>query len=365
MKPSLIKGLLAAAACLLITNSCEKPPVELGNKGFDFGSGVFIVNEGQFLSANASVSFFNPAGDSVHNHIFYRANQVPLGDIAHSMFIWEDDAYIVVNNSGKIYRTGRYDMAYRGKITGLSSPRYITIERRGQENLKAYVSDLYSGYVMVLDPLEGTVLDSIQISRTGERYSSEQMILHDGRLYVACWSYGRHILVIDTSTDQLVDSIEVGIQPNSMVLDKHGSLWVLSDGGYPLSSMAQEPASLARINLENYRAETMKIWDDIMQSPSDLCINTAGNTLYFISGGVYRVSLEMEGFSEPLIPAAGRQFYSLGIHPDDGSIYVGDAVDYQQNGWVYRYHPDGSPIDSFRVGVNPGFFCFTPSTQRL
>jgi hypothetical protein len=333
------------------------------NEGFDFSNGVFIVNEGQFLSANASVSFFHPAGDSVYNHVFLRANQVPLGDVAHSMLIREDEAFIVVNNSGKIYRTGRRDLAFRGKITGLTSPRYITIESN-RENPKAYVSDLYSGYVTVVDPLDGTVLDSVMTSRNGERLSSEQMILHNGNLYVACWSYGRHILVIDTSTDRLVDSIEVGMQPNSMVKDKYGCIWVLSDGGYPLGRMIQEPASLTRINTEDHHPETMKTWDDMMQSPADLCINSGRDTLYFISGDVYRVTLEMDGFSEPFIPHGGRQFYSLGIHPEDGTVYVGDAVDYQQNGWVYRYYPDGSPIDSFRVGVNPGFFCFTSATQR-
>jgi len=53
MKSIITEGALAALACLLITGSCEKTPLEPGNEGFHFGSGVFIVNEGQFLSSNA------------------------------------------------------------------------------------------------------------------------------------------------------------------------------------------------------------------------------------------------------------------------------------------------------------------------
>jgi YVTN family beta-propeller protein len=226
------------------------------------------------------------------------------------------------------------------------------------------VSDLYSGYITVLDPLEGSKRDSIRISISGERLSSEQMILREGRLYVTCWSYGSQVLVIDTSTDRIVDSIPVGLQPNSMAVDKFGYLWVLSDGGYPYGDLPYEKASLTRIDMKTLQPETMKIWEDVMLSPSDLCINGTGDSLYMLAGGVYRVSLNMEGFERPLVPARGRQFYSLGIDPADGSIYVGDAVDYQQNGWVYRYRSDGSLTESFRVGVNPGFFCFTSSAQR-
>jgi hypothetical protein len=364
MRVSATLVLATALGWMLIAASCERTPVEPGQEGFDFGGGVFIVNEGQFLSNNASISYFNPETDSLYNQVFYRANGVPLGDVAHSMLIMGQDAWIVVNNSGKIYRVGSRDMAYKGKITGLTSPRYILIEDSGTGSPKAYVSDLYSGYVTVVDPLEGTRLDSIKFSRSGERLSSEQMVLHNGSLYVACWSYGRQILVIDTSTGRITDSIPVGLQPNSMAVDRDDYLWVLSDGGYPFSPVSQEKASLTRVNMKTRVAETMKVWDDIILSPSDLCTGKNGDSLYFLSEGVYRVSRDMEGFDRPLVPARGRQFYSLGIDPSNGTVYVGDAVDYQQDGWVYRYRPDGTSIDSFRVGVNPGYFCFSYPTQR-
>ncbi len=364
MRKSFIKAALLILVVTLVSGSCENAPFEPAQEGFLFDRGVFVVNEGQFLSANASVSFIDPERDSVQNHVFFRANGVPLGDVAHSMLISGEDAFIVVNNSGKIYRVGKRDMRFRGKITGLTSPRYIAMSNFGYTGPRAYVSDLYSGYVTVLDPLTGSKLDSIRISSSGERLSSEQMILHGNKLYIACWSYGNQILVVDTSTDRIVDSVTVGLQPNSLAVDKNGYLWVLSDGGYPFGSLPYEKASLTRIDLETHHPETMKIWDDVMLSPSDLCINGTGDSLYLLAEGVYRVSLNMKGFDRPLIPARGRQFYSLGIDPVDGHIYVGDAVDYQQNGWVYRYRPDGSAVDSFRVGVNPGYFCFTSGTQR-
>lgn len=359
MKRSMRTGLMTACACCLMIASCEKVPVEVGDEELNFGKGVFILNEGQFLSANASLSYFDPAGASLQNQVFYRANGVPLGDVAHSMTVYGDEAFIVVNNSGKIYRAGLQNMEYTGKIAGLVSPRCIRIVPQLHGNPKGYISDLYSGRILVVDPLAGKTLDSIDISGAGDRLSTEEMILYDGKLYVACWSYGKHILVIDTGTDRLIDSIEVGKQPNSMVLDADGFLWILSDGGFPMSPFGQEKATLTRIDLQTRMPETMHTWDDIGASPTDLCLNPAADSLYFIAQGVYKVSLGMEGFDEPLIREKGRQFYSLGVDPLDGTVYIGDAVDYQQDGWVYRYRSDGRAVDSFRVGVNPGFFCFS------
>ncbi len=352
---------ILAAACLAAVVSCENTPVDTGGEPAAFGRGVFIVNEGQFLASNASISFYDPAKDSVENNIFYRVNQVPLGDVAHSMTIWEDAVFTVVNNSGRIYRTDRHEMKFQGKITGLTSPRYILVTGDEETTAKAYVSDLYSGKILVVEPFEDRVIDSIDMAG---RLSTEQMIVHEGMLYAACWSYADMVMVIDPATDSLVDSIRVGKQPNSMAVDRNGRIWVLSDGGYPFSPYGQEPASLSLINTGTGEAETMKTWEDIDASPSDLCMNPEGDSLYFISGDVYKVSLGMQGFGEPFIRARGRQFYSLGVDPSDGTVYVGDAVDYQQDGWVYRFTPEGAAIDSFRVGVNPGHFSFTTGTQQ-
>lgn len=39
-------------------------------------------------------------------------------------------------------------------------------------------------------------------------------------------------------------------------------------------------------------------------------------------------------------------------------MYVADAIDYQQQGVVYRYTAKGEPVDEFHVGVAPGAFCW-------
>ncbi len=61
---------------------------------------------------------------------------------------------------------------------------------------------------------------------------------------------------------------------------------------------------------------------------------------------------------EPFIPASNTIYYALGVDPRRGDIYVGDAIDYQQQGVVYRFSADGRGLDTLRVGIIPTDFCF-------
>jgi hypothetical protein len=69
--------------------------------------------------------------------------------------------------------------------------------------------------------------------------------------------------------------------------------------------------------------------------------------------------------SNPIIPSNGHSFYGLAIHPGTGNVFVTDAVDFVQNGWVYQYNQvTGEIIKSYRAGRIPGSFCFTTSSKR-
>jgi hypothetical protein len=54
----------------------------------------------------------------------------------------------------------------------------------------------------------------------------------------------------------------------------------------------------------------------------------------------------------PVISGDAHNFSAIGIHPS-GDIYVADAIDYQQNGHIYRYNSQVQAIDTFDCGIIP------------
>lgn len=320
-------------------------------EGFDRSDseGVFILNEGNFMYGNASLSYYDISGGECLNDIFYRANGARLGDVAQSMTVRGDTGYVVVNNSGVIYAVDISTFAVKSVIRGLVSPRYMHFVDAD----RAYVTDLYSGNIAVVDVTSGSVSGHID---TGGHKSTERMAQWGDLVFVCCWSYGSSVLVVDTGSDSVAGEIEVGRQPNSIVTDRNGYLWCLCDGG----TSADAVGSLWRIDPRGMRAELVHRFG-AGDSPSELCTDADGGTLYFLNRGVWRADVDavMEEFpAEPVIPDIGTMYYGLGVDPRNGDIYVADAVDYVQEGTVYRYSASGEELARFRTGINPGAFCF-------
>jgi hypothetical protein len=62
--------------------------------------------------------------------------------------------------------------------------------------------------------------------------------------------------------------------------------------------------------------------------------------------------------SSPYAQASQGGFYSLGVDPHNSDVYVGDAIDFVQQGIVYRYNASGAAIDTIWSGIAPGDFFF-------
>jgi hypothetical protein len=51
-------------------------------------------------------------------------------------------------------------------------------------------------------------------------------------------------------------------------------------------------------------------------------------------------------------------FYGLGFDLATKMIMATDPLDYSQNGWVFRFNANGTPVDSFMAGVIPSGFWY-------
>src|SRR5690606_38036432 len=186
--------------------------------------GVFIACEGNFMYGNGALSFYNTVSKEINNQVYYARNNVPLGDVVQSLSRFNDNLFIVVNNSGKIIIADARTVEHKGIITGLTSPRYIHFV----SDNKAYISDLHSTVLNIVDPETLDITGTIDL----DGHTSERMVQIGKFLYISHWSYGKSILVVDIAADEMVAEIEVPLQPKDLVVDTNNKLWVLSDGGY-------------------------------------------------------------------------------------------------------------------------------------
>jgi YVTN family beta-propeller protein len=345
-------GTVLLIGVILLISSCEK---DLGEQKkpsvFTSTTGVFVINEGSFMAGNGDITFYNKSTKLTTQNLFFSVNNRPPGDLPVYMTIHGNDAWIVVNNSNTIEVVDLDSFKVRKTITGLEMPKHIVFSGG-----RGYVSQLGSTGIAIIDPVNAIVTGTLEGFK-----SSDKMVVAGGKLFVANWSSyfinkpNNTVMVFDPATAQFIDSVAVTKEPNSMVVDSEGMLWVLSSGGY----MGEEFPSLQRINPQTLQVISRLDFPSKASSPSLLSISADGKTLYYVDYDLFKVGIfDQQLPGSPFIAAAGRSLYGLGVDPETGDLYVADAVDFQQEGIVYRYSATGVEIDNFKAGINPSGIFF-------
>jgi YVTN family beta-propeller protein len=318
-----------------------------------YEAGTFVVNEGNFQRSNSSVSNINASGDEVTNDLFKTANGgLALGDVAQSMTIDGDLAYVVVNNDNKIEVVNVNTFASSYTIAGLKQPRYFTTF-----NGKGYVTEWANygdpGRVSVIDLQSHAVTTSIVTD-----YGAEHIIEARGNLYVSN-TFSNTVSVINPATEKVTKTFEVGEGPGIFVVDQQQKLWVLCGGG---SDDNYEPLNNGKlVQIDPATNAVVKTIELNTNTNGKLAINNAGTQLLYAKGkSVYKVNItDTMAPSAPLLTeSTAVSFYGIGIDPDTDIIYVADSKGFQGNGTVYRYTLTGTAINNVTVGVGPSCFVF-------
>ncbi len=342
--------------------SCSKSPIRIVDPGQQpppsssdtSHRGVYVIDEGNFNWGNSSVTYIDLTDSVVSKNVFKSVNDKDLGDVAEGMKIFNGKGFIVVNNSNKIEVVSLPSFKSFTSITGFNSPRAIEFI----DSSKAYVTNLYKD-ISIVDLKSLTITKTISVPNW-----TEGMVKFKHYVFVSCvGAYSlpnsqrrAKLIVIDSDLDKIVDSIASGKEPLEIVLDKREKIWVLCSGGYD----QYEAPTLIRINPDLMIAEKIFTFPSINDAPSRLCINSLGDTLYFLKDGIFQMPVTSSAIpGTPFIPSNGHLFYGLGIDPVNGNIFVTDAVDFTQNGWVYRYNQlTGALLNSYAAERIPTSFCF-------
>jgi hypothetical protein len=331
---------------LLALTSCTEDPalVEVPHQA-DSGNTVFVLNEGNYQSGNASVSAIHLSTNEVTAELFQAANQRPIGDVLQSAALVNGEGWLVVNNSQKIERVNLGNFKASEPITGFHSPRYAL----EISPTKVYVTDLYANRIHIVNSVSGNITGHISCSGWTEQ------LMRVGEEIWVCNVRRNKIYVIDPTLDLISDSISVGDDPSALVIDVNQHVWVLCKGKIPPNETAGSLWKIDPITKSVIRHVSFPLNP---YHPSHLKLDSSKLNLYFIFNGVYKMSVADSLLPEnALIPLNNNLFYGLNIH-NDGSIWVSDAKDYVQKGLVFRYNQVGQLLKTYSVGYIPGSFYF-------
>jgi hypothetical protein len=350
---SLPRYILVCVTIALLFTNCKKDSIEQP-KG-TYSKGVFVVNEGT-QSVSTSISCFNPDSMKVYNDIFESVNQLPLGSYAQSINSANNKYYIMVGGSNKVEVVNQSDFKSITTITGLHKPRYFL----SVNSQKAYVSQWgdngKTGTIAIIDLTNNTIKSTI----AGVGKGTEKMLLLNNKVYaVNAGGYDNDstIVVVDPSTDAITKRINVGYNPNSIVVDKNGLIWVLCSGYTNLDTWSQiKPGALVAIDsATNEVTKTLSFAE--LVSPTSLTINaTKDQLVYLYNKAVYQQDITATTLTTTA--KINRWFYHIGIDPSSNILYATDPGDYSSNGKLLRYNASFNKIDSCTVGIGAGELFF-------
>lgn len=336
---------------LLIFTGCNTNNSDSGDSQL---SGVYVLNEGNFGQANASITSYNPENGTVTQDVFQSANGRPIGDVLHSATLIDDKLFIVVNNSHKIevVEPESFTSIATIDIANEASPRFITKAGNG----KAYVTNLFGNSVSIIDLENMEETSTISVGA-----NPEGIAVVGNRAYVANSGFGNGntVSVIDTETDEVIDEITVGDNPVGLQADESGRLWIVCVGAYDDFNTEDvdesTPGNIYVLNGET--GEEIEVIE-VGGQPGDFVMDYEAGKGYLSNGTIFEIntaSYEIE--SQNFI---GRSFYALGLskEEDEISLWGADAGNFSQDGTAYQFSSSGAKVDSFSTGLIPGHFYF-------
>ncbi len=300
---------------------------------------VIILNEGNFMFGNGSISVIDKKTGSVTNDVYQSQNGVPLGDVPQSMIQYNGLGYIVVNNSGKIEVVDLKDFSSVKTISGFTSPRQMTIVN--QNPLLAWVTDLYANKIWEIDLQAGIIQREIPLMGWSENifYSNSEVFILNKSDSV--------IHVLDANTGALKTTLNVGGSIIDFKQWSSSELMVLSKKG------------LYKLDMDLVSFLPVYSFDS-SRTALRMAVDTVQELVYFIDNDVFvfdpsSLQPKVEVFlSKSLV----FSFYGLEVDSENNSVYVTNTKDFVQKGEVIALDVNGNELAKYLVGVNPQFLVF-------
>ena len=359
---SFSKLLALLVVFVLLHPSCRQRDPE--PQGYE--QGVMVLNTGNFLDNNGSISFLQREKSIAENDIFYKANGMSLTGNVQGYAEAGGIGMILVDNStagqDKVELVSVKDFKRVGSFGApdIENPRDILVIDENTVYVSCWgqtgsFSNFWPnpGYIAVIDVATKTIKQKITVDRGAER-----MVRHRDAVFVGNSAGLASLQEIDTKQHKVVKSHRMGSAPLPIGVDAFGKLWVAYG-----RTVARLDATSRQVEKEFLVTEhPQKRPSQFAMTPDGLRINFVysffdANDGFKEKGEVYQFGVRDERIATG-IPVLNRIPTGMRYDPKQGLLYIGSTPSFKQAGHVLRYRNDFSLVDSIQVEIAPSSFYF-------
>ncbi len=339
--------------------------------------GFYLLNEGNMGSNKASLDRYDYLTGVYTRNIFSEANPdvaKELGDVGNDLKLYGSRLYAVINCSNKVEvmnavtarRIGQIDIPNCRNIEFQDGFAYVTSYAGPVEIRPDYAQ---KGYVAKVDTATLQVVDRCIVG-----YQPDGLKILNGKIYVAnsggymVPNYENTISIIDLATFVEERRVEIAINLHQIRVDSKGRLWISSRGDYYDTQ--------AKLYCYNPQSDQIEKIFDVAVSQMDIM----DDKLYVVSASWSYQTMEnkitnavidtrmMEIISHNFITDGTEKKikipYNVKVNPLTGQIFVTDAGNYVNPGWLYCFNSDGTLEWRVRTGDIPSSIVFFGTKEK-
>jgi hypothetical protein len=333
--------------CATILSACKEDDPVQNPTIPQSDQALYVLNEGNFNQNNSTLGLFSISSNSYQDDFFDQKNQRGLGSIGNDMAKYGGKLYVVVNVSGTV--------EILDKNTGVVVQQLQITNggaNREPRNIAFYGGDFYlvnnDNSVLKYD----TTNFQLQASATAGR-NPDGVVVKGDKLVVTnsggadFSNLNNTISVFGLPGLNLIETIEVGLNPGTIVVDNQENVYVHCRGNYE-----DVAASIVKLNSQ------LAIDTTFAEAPFGLTFN--GEKVYFAAnneaGNLAMKSINPQ--SNEVIIESGFSMSGIStvnkLSTDElGNIYVSDAKNYVSTGDIIGFSPSGARLFTQEVGIIP------------
>ncbi len=307
---------------------------------------VYVVNEGNFFSANGSVSSYDLRTELLRQSVFEAEATVQNARVIG------DELFLVSNAPNKVEALSPDFTVLGVAEEGLDNPIDIAVIENAAYvtnwgNISTAFTENPDSYIAIIELSGYEVIDSIMLM-----HRPQDILAVGNNLYVT--HEAASVMTIVNTEDNTQTTIDTPAGPSEMKLDANGQIVVLCTSG-----------SLLSVDPSSNSVEILASGLSTSGFNEKMALNTTLNRLYFLGSGnssftgqtaVYAVDLNTADPVATSFLTGGGALYGIGVNPETQDVYVADNNSFQSTGTAFIYGSDGALKTQFATGVGPNAF---------